>query len=117
MPPFSLPPCCLSLGVQEVRQAKRAPPAPLARREPPEEGLMCEMLWSDPQDEPGRQPNKRGVGVAFGASPPLLLSAPARSFCLAQPTRAPPACLAATLALSPGGRPPPQQQQISHPGA
>ena len=78
---------------------------------------MCEMLWSDPQDEPGRQPNKRGVGVAFGASPPLLLSAPARSFCLAQPTRAPPACLAAILALNPGGRPPPQQQQISNPGA
>ncbi|GAB4818900.1 hypothetical protein N2152v2_005946 [Parachlorella kessleri] len=36
-------------------------------REPPEEGLMCEMLWSDPQYEPGRSPNKRGVGIAFGA--------------------------------------------------
>lgn len=35
-------------------------------REPPEEGLMCEMLWSDPQYEPGRTPNKRGVGIAFG---------------------------------------------------
>lgn len=35
-------------------------------REPPEEGLMCEMLWSDPAPEPGRQPSKRGVGVAFG---------------------------------------------------
>ncbi|KDD75869.1 calcineurin-like phosphoesterase [Helicosporidium sp. ATCC 50920] len=35
-------------------------------REPPEEGLMCEALWSDPQPEPGRAPNKRGVGVAFG---------------------------------------------------
>ncbi|KNH09588.1 Serine/threonine-protein phosphatase [Perkinsela sp. CCAP 1560/4] len=32
----------------------------------PESGLMCDMLWSDPQDRPGRRENKRGVGVAFG---------------------------------------------------
>ena len=35
-------------------------------REPPEEGLMCEALWSDPQPEAGRAPSKRGVGVQFG---------------------------------------------------
>jgi len=35
-------------------------------REPPDEGIMCEALWSDPQEEPGRSPSKRGVGVAFG---------------------------------------------------
>jgi len=35
-------------------------------REPPDEGLMCEMLWSDPSPIPGRTPSKRGVGVAFG---------------------------------------------------
>eukprot|EP00759_Apiculatamorpha_spiralis_P057236 PhF_6_TR8514/c0_g1_i1/m.13326/K04460/PPP5C; serine/threonine-protein phosphatase 5 len=35
-------------------------------RDIPEEGLMCEMLWSDPQPMRGRCPNKRGVGVAFG---------------------------------------------------
>ncbi|RXH67677.1 hypothetical protein DVH24_027824 [Malus domestica] len=34
--------------------------------EPPEEGLMCEMLWSDPQPAPGRGPSKRGVGLSFG---------------------------------------------------
>lgn len=34
--------------------------------EPPESGPMCELLWSDPQDDEGRLPNKRGVGVAFG---------------------------------------------------
>lgn len=34
--------------------------------EPPEEGLMCELLWSDPQPLPGRGPSKRGVGLAFG---------------------------------------------------
>lgn len=35
-------------------------------REPPEEGLMCELLWSDPMDSDGRQPSKRGVGCMFG---------------------------------------------------
>lgn len=34
--------------------------------EPPDEGLMTEMLWSDPQPGRGRTPSKRGVGVAFG---------------------------------------------------
>lgn len=38
-------------------------------REPPGEGLMCEMLWSDPQQQEGRSPSKRGVGVAFGMLP------------------------------------------------
>lgn len=35
-------------------------------RQPPEEGLMCELLWSDPQPQVGRAPSKRGVGVQFG---------------------------------------------------
>lgn len=35
--------------------------------EPPEVGLMCELLWSDPQPYPGRGSSKRGVGLAFGA--------------------------------------------------
>jgi serine/threonine-protein phosphatase 5 len=34
--------------------------------EPPDEGLMTELLWSDPQPGVGRTPSKRGVGVAFG---------------------------------------------------
>jgi len=29
-------------------------------------GLMCEILWSDPQPGPGRAQSKRGVGLAFG---------------------------------------------------
>ena len=36
-------------------------------REPPDEGLMCEMLWSDPFPGMGRAPSKRGVGCAFGS--------------------------------------------------
>ena len=35
-------------------------------REIPEEGLMSEMLWSDPCKEMGRMPSKRGVGMSFG---------------------------------------------------
>lgn len=27
---------------------------------------MCELLWSDPQSQPGRGPSKRGVGLSFG---------------------------------------------------
>lgn len=29
-------------------------------------GLMCELLWSDPQPTYGRATSKRGVGVQFG---------------------------------------------------
>lgn len=35
-------------------------------REPPESGLMCELLWSDPQPQNGRSPNPRGVALCFG---------------------------------------------------
>lgn len=27
---------------------------------------MCELLWSDPQDMPGRSASQRGVGIQFG---------------------------------------------------
>jgi len=45
--------------LDEIRQVNR-------EQEPPDEGLMTEMLWSDPQPGRGRLPSKRGVGVAFG---------------------------------------------------
>ncbi|XP_074287567.1 serine/threonine-protein phosphatase 5-like [Silene latifolia] len=35
-------------------------------REPPQEGLMCELLWSDPGSDLGRGPSPRGVGLKFG---------------------------------------------------
>lgn len=34
--------------------------------QPPDKGLMCELLWSDPQPMRGRAPSKRGVGLSFG---------------------------------------------------
>jgi serine/threonine-protein phosphatase 5 len=45
--------------LDEIRKIERF-------RQPPDEGLMCELMWSDPQPFPGRSPNKRGVGIAFG---------------------------------------------------
>jgi serine/threonine-protein phosphatase 5 len=35
-------------------------------QQPPESGLMSELLWSDPQKPRGRAPSKRGVGLSFG---------------------------------------------------
>jgi len=35
-------------------------------RDIPEDGLMCDMLWSDPRKQNGRGPNKRGVSMQFG---------------------------------------------------
>ena len=45
--------------VDDIRAAER-------RGEPPERGLVCDLLWSDPQPFPGRQPSRRGVGLSFG---------------------------------------------------
>ena len=35
-------------------------------REPPEKGLMCDLLWADPMPANGREPSKRGVSMSFG---------------------------------------------------
>ena len=32
----------------------------------PEEGVGCDLLWSDPDDRPGFQPSTRGAGFLFG---------------------------------------------------
>lgn len=37
-----------------------------SQRQPGQSGLMMEMLWTDPQEEEGRGPSKRGVGMQFG---------------------------------------------------
>uniref|UniRef100_A0A914Z127 protein-serine/threonine phosphatase n=1 Tax=Panagrolaimus superbus TaxID=310955 RepID=A0A914Z127_9BILA len=35
-------------------------------RQPPEDGPMCGLLWSDPQDENGISVSKRGAGIQWG---------------------------------------------------
>ena len=35
-------------------------------KEPPEKGVMCDLLWADPIATNGRQPSKRGVSMGFG---------------------------------------------------
>ena len=45
--------------LQDIKNVNRV-------RQPPDEGLFCEMLWSDPQPFNGRSPNKRGVAIGFG---------------------------------------------------
>jgi len=34
--------------------------------EPPEKGLMCDLLWADPIPGNGRKPSKRGCSMGFG---------------------------------------------------
>ena len=47
------------ITLDDIRKTER-------NRQPPDEGIMCELLWSDPQPMPGRSPSKRGVGCQFG---------------------------------------------------
>jgi len=35
-------------------------------RQPPDSGIMSELMWSDPSPRMGRSPSKRGVGLSFG---------------------------------------------------
>uniref|UniRef100_A0A060SZJ0 Serine/threonine-protein phosphatase n=1 Tax=Blastobotrys adeninivorans TaxID=409370 RepID=A0A060SZJ0_BLAAD len=37
-----------------------------AQRQPGTEGMMTDMLWTDPQPDNGRKASKRGVGIEFG---------------------------------------------------
>ncbi|KAI0675292.1 Metallo-dependent phosphatase-like protein [Trametes maxima] len=53
--------------LDDIRKIKRI------GQQPGQEGIMCELLkyrlqllWTDPQELPGRGPSKRGVGIAFG---------------------------------------------------
>ena len=42
-------------------------------KQPPEDGLMSEILWSDPQPQNGRSESKRGVGKCPRAPVQLVL--------------------------------------------
>jgi serine/threonine-protein phosphatase 5 len=48
-----------NVTLDDIRKIKRG-------MEPPENGLMSDLLWSDPQPFHGKAPSKRGVGFSFG---------------------------------------------------
>jgi len=48
-----------NVNLDDIRKVDR-------NKEPPDSGIMAELLWSDPQPFPGRSPSKRGVGLSFG---------------------------------------------------
>ena len=50
-----------NVTLDDIRQLNRH-----NQRQPGQSGLMMEMLWTDPQEEAGRGPSKRGVGMQFG---------------------------------------------------
>ena len=50
-----------AITLDDIRKLNRH-----AQKQPGQAGLMMEMLWTDPQVEPGRGPSKRGVGLQFG---------------------------------------------------
>lgn len=50
-----------SISLDDIRKLNRH-----NQRQPGQQGLMMEMLWTDPQTAPGRGPSKRGVGLQFG---------------------------------------------------
>lgn len=45
--------------LDDIRKTER-------NRQPPSEGLMCDILWSDPMPVQGRVVSKRGIAIAFG---------------------------------------------------
>ncbi|CAG4957194.1 unnamed protein product [Colias eurytheme] len=47
------------ITLDDIRKVER-------NKEPPEDGIMCELLWSDPQAACGRAASRRGVGCQFG---------------------------------------------------
>jgi len=47
------------VSLDEIRRINR-------NREPPDTGLMMDLLWADPHPFPGTAPSKRGLGKSFG---------------------------------------------------
>lgn len=50
-----------NVSLDDIRKYNR-----FSQKQPGQSGLMMEMLWTDPQAAPGRQPSARGVGIRFG---------------------------------------------------
>ncbi|ANB13553.1 Ppt1p [Sugiyamaella lignohabitans] len=50
-----------NVTLDDIRKFNR-----FSEKQPGMHGIMMEMLWTDPQPEPGRGPSKRGIGIQFG---------------------------------------------------
>ncbi|KAF3993084.1 hypothetical protein FT663_00908 [Candidozyma haemuli var. vulneris] len=50
--------------LEDIKNINRFPSS--GSSQPPREGLAMELLWTDPQQENGRSPSKRGLGIQFG---------------------------------------------------
>lgn len=48
-----------NVRLEDIRKIDR-------NKQPPNDGLMCEILWSDPMPANGRVVSKRGIAIAFG---------------------------------------------------
>ena len=48
-----------SISLKDIREAFRFV-------EPPEKGMMCDLIWADPTPQNGRSPSKRGASMGFG---------------------------------------------------
>jgi serine/threonine-protein phosphatase 5 len=48
-----------SVSLKDIREAYRFV-------EPPEKGMMCDLIWADPTPQNGRSPSKRGASMGFG---------------------------------------------------
>lgn len=48
-----------NITLEDIRKTNRV-------REPGDEGIMVDCLWSDPTDMAGRHPSKRGISCMFG---------------------------------------------------
>ena len=48
-----------NVTLEDIRKTPRV-------KEPADEGIMVDCLWSDPSDIPGRMPSKRGISCMFG---------------------------------------------------
>lgn len=52
------------ITLKDIKQFNRLPNN--GSTQPPREGIAMELLWTDPQEQNGRAPSKRGVGMQFG---------------------------------------------------
>lgn len=50
--------------LDDIRKINRFPLS--GSTQPARDGLAMELLWTDPQEENGRSPSKRGLGIQFG---------------------------------------------------